>query len=125
MTVFSNFNSRERHQVWDGIQGRVITGERITMALVDLEPNAPVQEHSHHNEQLGFIVEGELTFTIGGETRTLRAGDTYSIPANVPHHAVTSSEGCVVIDVFSPVREDWEKLERHEPSPSAWRMGGS
>lgn len=124
MTVFSDFNSQKPRQIWAGIQARVINGERITLALVDLEAQNQLQEHHHQNEQLGFIIQGELTFTIGGETRTLHAGDTYSIPSDVPHNAVTGPDGCVVLDVFAPVRADWENAEVVEPSPSAWKMEG-
>ncbi|MFN2466305.1 MAG: cupin domain-containing protein [Candidatus Dormibacteria bacterium] len=123
MATYSDFNSQEVRQIWDGIQGRVITGERMTMALVDIEPNVQLQEHHHENEQLGFIVQGQLTFTIGGETRTLETGDTYSIRSDTPHSAVSGPDGCVVIDVFNPVRADWENLERSAPRPSNWRMG--
>ena len=106
MATFSSFNSQRPRQAWDGVQARVITGERLTMALVDLEPNKPVGEHHHGNEQLGFILQGELTFTIGGETRTLGPGDTYAISSEVLHSAVTGPQGCVVVDVFAPVRAD-------------------
>jgi quercetin dioxygenase-like cupin family protein len=122
METFSSFNSQAPRRIWDGISGRVINGERLTMALVDLAPNTPLQEHAHDNEQLGFVLQGQLTFTIGGETRTLGPGDTYNIPSNVPHSAVTGPEGCVVTDVFAPVRADWEGLATGEPAPSAWRM---
>jgi quercetin dioxygenase-like cupin family protein len=124
MATFSDFNSQQVRQIWDGIQGRVITGERMTLALVDIEPNTRLQEHRHENEQMGFIVQGELTFTIGGETRTLHAGDTYSIRSDTPHEAAAGAQGCVVIDVFAPVRADWENLTRSDPAPSAWKMDG-
>ena len=97
-----------------------IRGESVAIALVDLEPNVPVAEHSHPNEQLGFIVKGTFIFTIGGETRELKAGDTYSIPPRVPHSAVTGPEGAVAIDVFSPPRQDWDKLERGETRQPSW-----
>jgi quercetin dioxygenase-like cupin family protein len=124
MTTFSDFNSQRPRQIWGGIQARVVNGERITMALVDLAADNQLQEHQHENEQVGFVLQGQLTFTIGGETRTLHAGDTYNIPTGVPHNAVTGPDGCVVVDIFSPVRADWEKHEQHDPSPSAWKMPG-
>ncbi|MDQ6749049.1 MAG: cupin domain-containing protein [Candidatus Dormibacteraeota bacterium] len=122
MATYDDFNSQPVRQIWEGIQGRVITGERMTMALVDLEPNVELAQHHHENEQMGFIIQGQMTFTIGGETRTLGPGDTYSIKSDTPHHGSTGPEGCVVIDVFAPVRSDWEKLERSEARPSSWRM---
>ena len=124
MPIFSEFNAQQPYAVWEGINARAIVGERMTMALVDLDPDMEVPEHHHPNEQLGFVMQGELTFTIGGETRTLHPGETYSIPPDVPHSAVTGAQGCVVIDVFAPVRADWEELERGDPSPSAWRPAG-
>ena len=124
MSVFSSFNAQRPIPIWEGIQARAINGQRLTVALVDLAPNTVVQEHRHGNEQLGFIVQGELTFTIGGETRTLRAGETYAIPPDVPHSAVTGAQGCVALDTFAPGRADWEALDQLEPSPSAWNSGG-
>jgi quercetin dioxygenase-like cupin family protein len=120
MTAFSNFNDTRPYRVWDGVKARAVDGERITMALVDLAPNSVVAEHKHENEQLGFVIGGSLTFTIGGETRELIRGDTYVIGANVPHQASAGPDGCVVVDVFSPIRADWEKLPRDEPSSSRW-----
>lgn len=91
------------------------------MALVDLEPDAPLPEHHHENEQLGFVVQGELVLTVGDETQRLGPGDTYVIPSNVSHTGLTGPEGAVVCDVFAPTREDWDKIPEDEPSPSAWK----
>ena len=108
------------HTLREGVTARAITGSRMTLAIVDLEPGAAVTEHHHDNEQLGFILQGSMVFTIGGERRELRAGDTYEIPSNVPHDAIAGSDGCTAVDVFAPVRADWEKLERPEPFPPNW-----
>ena len=53
------------------------------------------------------MLEGALEMTIGDETRLLRPGDAYTIPPNLPHDARTHAEGCVVLDVFTPPREDY------------------
>jgi quercetin dioxygenase-like cupin family protein len=90
------------------------------MAVIDLEPNLQVPEHRHENEQLGFVLRGKITMTVGGESRTLEVGETYSIPGNTPHAAATGSEGATVVDVFSPVRSDWERVERLDPGPGLW-----
>jgi quercetin dioxygenase-like cupin family protein len=66
------------------------------------------------------MLRGTLTFTIGGERRLLHAGDTYTIPADVPHDAVTGPDGAVVIDVFVPVRADWARFEKQTPAPPTW-----
>ena len=103
-----------------GVTARAVNGKRMTLAVVDLEPGAVVPEHHHENEQLGFILQGTMVFTIGGERRDLVAGDTYEIPSNVPHDAVAGPEGCTAVDVFAPLRADWEKLPRPDPFPPHW-----
>jgi quercetin dioxygenase-like cupin family protein len=55
---------------------------------------------------------------IGDETRLLHPGDTYVIPSDTPHSVVTTGpQGCVVADIFAPIRADWEALERADPKP--------
>ena len=108
------------YTVASGVTARAVNGKRMTLAVVDLEPGAVVPEHHHENEQLGFILQGTMVFTIGGERRDLVAGDTYEIPSNVPHDAVAGPEGCTAVDVFAPLRADWEKLPRPDPFPPDW-----
>jgi len=108
------------HQVADGVFARVVNGRRMTLAVVDLKPNSRVSEHRHENEQLGFILQGSMVFTVGGEKRELGPGDTYEIPSNVPHDAVAGPDGCTAVDAFAPVRADWERLERPDPFPPDW-----
>jgi quercetin dioxygenase-like cupin family protein len=107
-------------QIWDGIAGRAVHGERLTLGLIELEPEAVLPEHRHGNEQLGMVLKGSITFTIGTERQTLGPGGTWRIPSNVPHEAVIGPEGAVVIDVFSPAREDWKVLPKAESGPPRW-----
>ena len=104
----------------DGIAARAFNGERMTMAVVDLEPNAVLPEHRHDNEQLGFILRGSMTMRIGNEVLELHAGDTYTIPSGVEHGAAAGPQGCSVTDVFAPIREDWDSKERRDPSRPEW-----
>jgi quercetin dioxygenase-like cupin family protein len=90
------------------------------MAVVEVEPNMAVPEHRHDNEQLGFVLRGEITMTIAGDSYICQTGDTYTIPGNVPHSAVSGPDGCSVVDVFSPVRADWEEAPRLDPHPGRW-----
>jgi quercetin dioxygenase-like cupin family protein len=120
MTIFKPLAEIPPQQIWDGVLARAVEGERMSFAVVELSPNSVVAQHRHTNEQIGIILEGSLTFTIGGEARVLRAGDTYNIPGGVPHDAVTGPEGAVVVDVFSPVRADWSRFEKEAPRPPLW-----
>ncbi len=118
--AFHDIAGLRPYAIWSGVTARVVNGARLTLAAVDLEPDVPVREHRHENEQLGLVLRGSIMFTIGGEKRALHAGETYTIPSNVPHEAVAGPEGCTVVDVFAPVRADWEKLDRPEPFPPDW-----
>ena len=100
MSAFADAAGLPPQQIWDGIAGRTIHGERITLSLLELEPNCVVPEHSHANEQVGLLIEGSVEFTIGGETKTYGRGDTYFVPDGVAHRAVLSP-GFVGIDVFA------------------------
>lgn len=110
-------------KVWEGVLGRTVEGERLTLGVIELAPDCVVPQHEHANEQLGLVIEGQITFTIGEETRTLGPGGTWRILGGVPHTATAGPRGAVVIDVFSPVREDWRDLEQLPPSPPRWPRG--
>jgi quercetin dioxygenase-like cupin family protein len=102
------------------VLGRAVHGERITMGVIELDPGSVVPEHSHENEQLGLVLSGSLVFRVGAESRDLGQGETWRIPANTPHAVEAGPEGAVVIDVFAPVRDDWEALEYRELRPPRW-----
>jgi quercetin dioxygenase-like cupin family protein len=96
---------------------RLLAGERLMAAWVTLEPNTVVPDHEHPHEQLGAVLEGTMELTIGGEVRRLEPGHTYVIPPGVRHMATTGAEGCLVLDLFAPPREDYLALV-DEPGPA-------
>ena len=100
----------------EGISMRSLTGEKVMLNMVTIEPGAVVPIHSHENEQAGYVVRGELILTIAGETRTLVPGDCYVAPANVLHGATTGAEGCDVLDVFTPPRADYAEASARAQS---------
>jgi quercetin dioxygenase-like cupin family protein len=118
--TFDRVDGLRPYRIWDGAVARAVHGERITFAVVDLEPDVAVPQHQHPNEQVGTVLRGAITMTIAGESRSLTTGDTYVIPGDVPHAALVGPQGATVVDVFDPPREDWERLERLEPSSGAW-----
>ncbi len=120
MSAFGNLDEIRPIGIWDGVLARTVDGERLGFAVVELDPNAVVSEHRHENEQLGMVVRGTVTFRVGEETRDLGPGGTWVIPSNVPHEVHVGPEGAVVIDLFSPVREDWAALERSEAKTPHW-----
>jgi quercetin dioxygenase-like cupin family protein len=103
--------------IWDGAAARSVHGERLTLAVVELDPGSVIPEHSHDHEQLGIVLRGDVTFRVGDETRALTAGGTWRIPSNVPHEVRVGPAGAVVIDAFAPVRDDWRDRESLARSP--------
>ncbi len=120
MSAFDHLDSIAPRQVWEAIAARSVHGERLTMAVVELDPGAVAAEHSHDNEQLGLVLQGTLDFRIGDERRELGPGTTYLIPSNTPHMATAGPDGAVVIDVFAPIRADWKAMEPLEPRLPRW-----
>lgn len=105
--------------VWGtAVRARRVEGERITLALVELVPDAVVPGHQHEAEQLGMVVEGSVRFTIGDEQRELGPGGTWRIPSNVPHQVTAGPAGATVIDVFTPTRSDWDALPASPAEPT-------
>ncbi len=120
MDVFDNVSSLDLQRIWDGVHGRVVHGERITLGVIELDADSIVPEHSHDHEQLGICLSGSLVFRVGDDSKELAAGDTWSIPSNVPHEVHVGPAGAVVIDVFAPTRDDWREAERIASRPPRW-----
>ena len=88
------------------LKRQFVVGQEIMLARVLLDKGCIVPEHSHHNEQLTYIVEGALKFWIDGKEIVVHAGEVLCIPANMPHKA-EALEYTVDLDVFTPPRADW------------------
>ncbi|MCC6936524.1 MAG: cupin domain-containing protein [Thermomicrobiales bacterium] len=90
-----------------GVEMSMMVGGEMMANWVRIEPNAGIPMHAHPHEQLGLVLEGEIEMTIDGDTRICRPGDAYTIPGEVPHSGMAGPEGCLVLDLFSPPREDY------------------
>ena len=85
---------------------QMVVGEQIMVSRVLLKKGCVVPEHSHHNEQITYILEGALKFHIDGREIIVHAGEVLCIPPHMPHRA-EALEDTVDLDVFTPPREDW------------------
>jgi quercetin dioxygenase-like cupin family protein len=83
-----------------------VVGQNIMLSRVLLKKGCVVPEHSHHNEQISYVVEGALKFGIDGREIVVREGEVLLIPSNMPHSAV-ALEDAVSLDIFDPPRADW------------------
>jgi quercetin dioxygenase-like cupin family protein len=88
------------------LQRQFVVGQEIMLARVLLKKGCIVPEHSHHNEQLTYILDGALKFYIDGKEIVVHSGEVLCIPANMPHKA-EALEDTVDLDVFNPPRADW------------------
>ena len=100
-------NETSHHEIFPGVHIYTAAGERMMLSLVEFAPGAVVKPHSHPHEQMGMLLEGELTFTIGGQTQTLKPGQMWRIPGGVVHSAVAGDASVKALDVFHPIREDY------------------
>ena len=96
----------EREKLNDLIDREMVVGEKVMLARVYLKKGAHVPKHSHHNEQVTYILEGALKFAIDGKEIVVHAGEVLCIPSNMPHEA-WAVEDTLDLDVFTPPREDW------------------
>jgi quercetin dioxygenase-like cupin family protein len=94
-------------EIATGVRIQTPHGERIMLSRVEFDGDAVVPAHSHPHEQAGIVLDGRLELTIAGVARVLDAGDAYLIPGGVEHAARPVGGPCRVLDIFSPIREDY------------------
>ena len=100
------WNSVELEDLNPLLKRQFVVGESVMVARVLLKKGCVVPLHSHHNEQVTYILEGALKFVLEDREITVRAGEVLCIPPNVPHEAI-AIEDTVDLDIFTPPREDW------------------
>jgi quercetin dioxygenase-like cupin family protein len=93
-------------QLSDQIGRQMLHTETMTIARIVLGSGAVVPRHHHANEQVANVLEGRLRFLIGDDESIVTAGESIAVPANAPHEVEALADS-VVLDVFSPVRDDW------------------
>ena len=93
-------------KVTEMISRKIVTGEREMLAQIWLKKGAIVPTHSHESEQISYVIQGALKFTIQGEEFIVREGEVLHIPSSVPHQA-EALDDTFELDVFSPIRQDW------------------
>jgi quercetin dioxygenase-like cupin family protein len=104
MPFFSIQNTPFR-QKRPGVEIKAFTGERIQATLVRLEPGY-VSSHHHPEEQMGYVISGEMELTIGEEKMKCARGVGYSIPGDMQHSLrVASGQPVELLEIFSPPKE--------------------
>jgi quercetin dioxygenase-like cupin family protein len=92
-----------------GYHARFIHTEQMTLNFLEVEAGSIVPEHSHPHEQVSIVTEGEFELTVAGEVMRFGPGKVIVIPSNVKHSGIAITD-CKLLDVFTPVREDYRAL---------------
>jgi len=94
-------------QVAEGIERQMIWGDRMMVCRLRIAPRTVTPLHSHPHEQITLVERGRVLFTVAGQERVTSAGDVLHFPPHCEHGATMLGEEVVLIDIFSPVREDF------------------
>ena len=95
----------------DGIERQMVVGERVMVCRLRFAPRVVTPPHEHPHEQITLVERGRVLFTVGEEQRVAAAGDVLHFPPGSWHGATMLDEEVVLIDIFSPVREDFLNRE--------------
>jgi quercetin dioxygenase-like cupin family protein len=110
MTTLSNQYNWETipfENIGEGIERQMIVGEKMMICRLRFAPNTVTPAHEHPHEQMTIVEKGKVLFTLGDEQKVVQAGDVLHFPSNFWHGATMLDEEVILIDVFSPIREDF------------------
>ena len=114
----TNIHTHPQHTDWSrvpverleaGIERQMIVGDRLMLCRLRFAPHVVTAPHDHPHEQMTIVERGRVLFTIGDEERIAQAGDVLHFPSGSWHGATMLDEEVVLIDIFTPVREDFLK----------------
>lgn len=95
------------------LTARFVAGDRLFALFGQVEPNGSLPLHSHPHEQISYILEGAVRFQVGDVAYDLKPGEGLVIPGGVTHGAVqVGPEGCRMVEIFTPLRDDYVALMR-------------
>lgn len=116
MSAIEQIRAQPQHTDWatipveqleEGIQRQMIVGENLMICRLRFAPNVVTPAHDHTHEQITLVERGRVLFTIGAEQRIANAGDVLHFPSGTWHGATMLDEEVILVDIFSPIREDF------------------
>ncbi len=104
-----NWSSIPSERIAEGIERQMVVGENLMICRFRFAPFLVTPEHDHPHEQMSIVVSGRVRFFVEGTERIASPGDVLHFPPNCWHGATMMDEEVVLIDIFTPVREDFLK----------------
>ena len=102
-----NWDTIPVEQVSDGIQRQMFVGDRMMICRFRFRPFLVTPEHDHPHEQMTIVERGKVRFFIEGKEQIASTGDVLHFPSKCWHGATMMDEEVVLIDIFTPLREDF------------------
>jgi len=106
-------------RIAEGIERQMVWGEQLMVCRLRFAPGVVTAVHTHRHEQITLVERGRVRFVIDGRERVVGAGDVLHFPSNLPHGATMLDEEVVLVDIFTPIREDFLAA-----SAGDWTAGG-
>jgi quercetin dioxygenase-like cupin family protein len=116
METITKLNGHPQHTDWakvpierldEGIERQMIIGENLMICRLRIAPHVITPAHDHPHEQMTIVERGRARFTIGDQERVAQAGDVLHFPSGTWHGATMLDEEVILVDIFSPIREDF------------------
>jgi quercetin dioxygenase-like cupin family protein len=105
--LVTNWKSVPVERPYAGIERQMVVGENVMICRFRFAPFLVTAEHSHPHEQMTLVIQGKVRFFIEGEERVVSPGNVLHFPPNSRHGATMMEDEVILIDIFSPIREDF------------------
>ena len=102
-----NWQTIPAERIADGIQRQMVVGEKLMICRLTIQPRVITAVHSHVHEQVTMVERGRVLYIIDGVEKVFSTGDVIHFPPNLPHGATMLDEEVVLVDIFTPRREDF------------------
>ena len=102
-----NWATIPAEHVAEGIERQIVSGDKLMVCRLRIAPHVVTAPHTHPHEQITMVERGQVRYIVAGIERLVSAGDVLHFPPHVEHGATMLDEEVVLVDIFTPVREDF------------------
>ena len=102
-----NWATIPAERVAEGIERQMVYGDKLMVCRLRIAPHVVTAPHTHPHEQITMVERGQVRYIVAGIERLVSAGDVLHFPPHVEHGATMLDEEVVLVDIFTPVREDF------------------